>query len=147
MLLNRPPVNRPKCARTPLEWPLFLALLLLASPIHAADPIAAPDVAEHFGLRVVVDVLANDIEPDGEALTVHLDLGNTDCEGQVSEDFGVIRLAPTSGGPETCTISYWITDELDNASQAVDVTVIPSHQVIFVDGFESGDTMNWEVGS
>jgi len=122
----------------------FIVVTLALPPsAFAAAPIAVDDVAEHFGRPIVVDVLANDAEPDGEALTVVL--GTKTCTGILTTDFGVVRLVPTGGGPEQCTITYSLLDETGSASGAATIRVIPSALVIFADGFESGDVSNWEL--
>jgi len=62
---------------SPKSFPWLLPLLiLLAVPAasHArcnTSSTAVDDVALHIGEILIVDVLANDLEPDGEALTAH----------------------------------------------------------------------------
>ena len=111
-----------------------------AQPCNSA-PLAQDDSAEHFGGPVVVDVLANDSEPDGEALTV-TSLSTT-CNGTVAGDLGLVTMTPATIGPEDCTISYRARDErgLSSATATVQITKSAS---IFSDGFESGDTSRWE---
>ncbi len=120
-----------------------LLLLLLICPAAAAqcnaDPVAAADAVVYTGGSiVVVDVLANDIEPDGEALT--LDNLSTTCTGTVSEDLGLVTLTVT-GFSGDCAIGYRITDESGGTDTAT-VTVSGATE-IFADGFETGDTSRW----
>ena len=120
---------------------------LLSAPVLAqcnASPIAVDDQAFHEGQLIVVDVLANDVEPDGEALTV-VSVATT-CAGTLSEGFGLISLQPPTPVAEDCTIDYQVEDENGNPASAT-VTVI-STGLLFEDGFETGDTSGWpeEVG-
>ncbi len=129
-------------------WPLLISLCFIwGVPALAQDcnsaPLALNDQTVHEGQRVLIDVLANDVEPDGEAMTVTT--GTTTCDGAVSEDFGLVSLEPAvPGEPEVCEISYQVADEQGNtASATVFVSLSP---LIFQDGFESGDTSVWSAG-
>ncbi len=126
---------------------LLSAIWLLAAPSPPVaaqcnlDPVANDDTLRYFGGSVVViDVLANDLEPDGEALTV----GNlsTTCSGAVSEDFGLVTLALASYSEE-CMIQYRITDESGRFDTAT-VTVADGTR-IFLDDFETGDPSQWPI--
>lgn len=105
---------------------------------------AYPDVADHLGYTFTIDVLANDVEPNGEALTVSIDADT--CPNTVTVVEGLIRvestLGPDAGGPAyTCTIDYRIEDETGHqATSFVTVVALPP---ILVDGFESGTTGAW----
>lgn len=120
---------------------LLTCLALLAKVPAAANnnPIAVDDRAIHNGEVVIIDVLANDIEPDGEAMTVAVTMDN--CEGAVSADFGLVSLHPPAPASEQCTITYTVTDERGSTNQGE--ISIESGGVIFKDGFESGDTSAW----
>jgi len=122
-------------------WTLLL-LLAFCPPASAqcnSDPVATGDTVVYAGGPVlVVDVLANDLEPDGEALAV-TPLSTT-CSGTLSEDLGLVTLAVSSFSAE-CTISYRITDE-SGASDTVTVSVLDGTE-IFAGGFETGDTSRW----
>jgi Bacterial Ig domain len=118
---------------------LLLAICPPASALCNGDPGAVDDVVVYTGgAALVVDVLANDSEPDGEALTV----GNlsTTCTGTVSQDLGLVTLAVTSFSG-ACTIGYRITDERGSFDTAT-VSVLDGTE-IFSDGFETGDTSQW----
>ncbi len=68
MLEHRIP--EPSCLSRWLVPILFLFALPAASHAQCnTSPTAVDDVALHIGEILIVDVLANDLEPDGEALT------------------------------------------------------------------------------
>jgi len=102
-------------------------------------PVAQDDFAQHLGGTVAVDVLANDSEPDGEALSVAI--LSTTCNGSAAEDLGLVTMAPASAGAQDCTISYRVMDERGLAATAT--VTITKAAAIFADGFESGDTLRW----
>ena len=127
-------------------WALALAASLSLSAGGDTAPIAMDDQAHYSGGPVTVDVLANDVERDGEALEVAM--LSTTCPGVVSLDFDLMTLTITGAMPESCTIAYRITDERGSFANAV-VTVSDNTE-IFSDSFESGDASRWtvfEVGS
>ncbi len=103
-------------------------------------PQAVADAADHLGKIVAVDVLANDSDTDGEALSVTVD-GWT-CHGTVEESLGLITLHPDPPRAEDCTISYRLTDERGGLSDTVAVEV-QAVAAIFADGFESADGLVW----
>jgi Bacterial Ig domain len=126
---------------------LVIFLGLVSTPALAqcnASPIAIDDLAFHEGRLIIVDVLANDVEPNGEALTV-TNISTT-CAGTLAEDFGLVSLEPPAPVAEDCTISYQVVDESGNSASAT--VVVQSIGLLFEDGFESGDTTGWseEVG-
>ena len=124
---------------------LFLIILLaaLARPAVAQEcntaPIATDDEIFHNGKRLVVDVLANDFEPDGESLAI-INLTTT-CDASVSEDFGLVLLLPADPRSEACQIDYQVED--DRGATASATVTVRDTGVIFNDGFESGDTSAW----
>ncbi len=125
---------------------LLLSILLcapsspsLAQPCNSV-PVAIDDEAFHEGELMVIDVLANDMEPDGEALTVTV--LSTTCGGMVSEDFGLVSLEPSAPTSEECTIAYQIADT--QGASAVATISVRDTGLLFKDDFESGDTSAWE---
>ena len=83
-----------------------LPVLLLPTVAQAAAPFATNDSAENFGFPLVVDVLANDGDADGEALAVTV--GGTGpscatCLGTITVIQGLIRFEPSSTRPAACT--------------------------------------------
>lgn len=126
-------------------WWLTHALLwlavpsnLLAQPCNTA-PAAFDDTVAHNGRVIVVDVLANDVESDGEALTIAA--LSTTCSGSLSEDFGLVTLQPPTPVSEECTISYTIADERGGSASAT--VQVHFSGLLFMDSFESGDTSAW----
>ena len=88
-------------------------------------------------------VLANDLEEDGEALT--LTSVTTTCAGSVSEDLGLVTLIQPEGVVEDCSIDYTVEDERGASASALVTVQDGTH--IFSDGFESGDLSGgWTVG-
>ncbi len=129
----------------PLRFGLVVLALALATasavsaqPCNTA-PQAVDDTALHLGDPIVVDVLANDIEPDGEALSVSS--LSTTCAGTASEDFGLVTMVPASQVAEACTIAYQVSDERGATSSAT--VVVTSSGALFKDSFESGNTSAW----
>ncbi|MEM7583802.1 MAG: Ig-like domain-containing protein [Acidobacteriota bacterium] len=125
---------------------LFVTLALLGAPPLSAqcnsDPIAAIDEVPHTGDPVVIDVLANDSEPDGELLQV-ISIESEDCDhADVFAAFDTVRFIPTGRSSETCTITYRIQDESDRTADGT-VNVI-STGLLFKDGFETGDSSRWD---
>ena len=122
-------------------WFLSLtqAAISFAQPCNS-PPVAQNDFVEHFGGPVVVDVLANDVDPDGEALAV-TSLSTT-CNGTVSEALGLVTMTPTVTGPENCAVSYRATDGRGSSSATATVSISIA-DAIFADGFESGGTSRW----
>lgn len=135
--------------RSLLSW-LILASIAGALIIGAVTPAVAQgcnnppqavaDVADHLGQIVAVDVLANDSDPDGEALSVTV-VGWT-CHGAVEESLGVVTLHPDPSRAEDCTILYRLRDERGGLSDTVAVEV-RAVAVIFADDFESADGSAW----
>lgn len=119
-----------------LGWPRAAT----AQPCNA-PPVAVDDEAFHQGLVLVVDVLANDFEPDGEALSISA--ASTTCAGTLSEDLGLLSLLPAAPVSEDCTISYQIRDERGAVAGAT--VQVRDADVLFHDGFESGDTGRWSA--
>ncbi len=128
--------------------PILLAVIYLLAALASQaaaqcnlNPVANDDTLRYFGgSAVVIDVLANDLEPDGEVLTV----GNlsTTCAGTVGGDFGLVTLTLASYSEE-CSIQYRITDESGRFDTAT-VTVADGTR-IFLDDFETGDPSRWPI--
>ena len=128
--------------RFPEKLSFLVAAGLFAVAAWANDtPVAVDDQADHHGGTVlVVDVLANDSDADGEALEIY---GLSGCSGTLAVEFGVVTLTPSHGAPEACTITYSIRDEDDNSSTAT-VTVNSSATLLFRDDCELGDDSRWD---
>ncbi len=124
---------------------LLLTILWCALSASAAaqtcnsPPVAADDEAFHEGELMLIDVLANDHEPDGEALAVTS--VTSDCGGTLSHDLGLISLLPPAAVSQDCTIDYDVEDEQGNPASAT--VFVRFTGLVFEDGFESGDTSAW----
>jgi len=138
------------CRSLPRWLTLVSAVVALcaagSSPVAAQGcnhpPQATDDVADHLGKPVVVDVLANDSDPDGEALSVAV-VGWT-CHGTVEESLGLVTLSPDPPVAEDCIVRYRVTDERGGLSDTAAVEVRAIVQ-IFADGFESGNASTWSA--
>lgn len=130
--------------------PLTLVLALVSPVVAEAGgcneaPIAVNDTAGHLGAPLTVDVLANDKEPNGEPLSLEIVSVSAAClPDNVIADHGHIRLTPFPlGTPKNCTVIYRIRDE--RGSTATGVLNLVAEGLLFMDGFETGNTSNWVV--
>ncbi len=122
--------------------PLLLLACLTSAPLLAQcdnHPIAVDDEVLLVATPVLVDVLANDQEPDGEALS--LTVLSTTCPLTFEVLFDVVRLTPTPAVRTACTVTYRIEDESQNFATAT-IQVMPPES-LFSDNFESGNSTNW----
>ena len=109
-------------AETPRFQPRAQATGIVPARINPA-PTANPDSAQVAeGGAVTIDVLANDTDPDGEALSLG---GAADPNGgDVTVVDGKLRFAPAPGFNGQTTLSYELNDTGGNAvTGAVTVTV------------------------
>ncbi len=120
-----------------------IALPTVASGQCNSQPVVQNDVAETYNKPLIVDVLANDSDSDGEALS--LSVVSSTCAGSTTVTFDLLRYAPSAPLVSPCQITYRATDERGAFSQAI-VTINAGSPVIFADGFESGDTVAWTFG-
>lgn len=106
-------------------------------------PDAVDDNAGHLGAPLTIDVLANDQEPDGEPLSLEILTVSAPCQpDQVVADHGHVRLTPNPPGtPKSCTITYRVRDERGLTDTAI--LTLTAEGIIFIDGFESGNTSAW----
>ena len=119
---------------------ILLSLPPLLSAQPCVPPIAADDAIAIDGKPILLDVLTNDVEPDGQLMTPAVEGGGT-CDGTVTVDFGALRFDPAPGGWGQCTIRYRVFDEDgDSDTATVHVTLRP----IFFDRFETGDLSGWD---
>lgn len=125
---------------------IALALAAFFAPVlaHAAcntAPTAADDTARAFDESIVIDVLANDVDAEGQALAVAVTAET--CPGTVSVDFDLVRYTPSSPLRQGCQIHYDVTDDEGLSSSAtVAVSMITE---VFEDGFESDDASAWSI--
>ncbi len=122
--------------------PLLLLACLATAPLLAQcdnNPIAVDDEVLLAATPVLIDVLANDQEPDGEAL--RLTVLSTTCPLAFEVLFDVVRLTPTPAVRTACTVTYRIEDESQNFATAT-INVTPNGP-LFADGFETGNSSQW----
>lgn len=125
---------------------VVVLLLTLAAPPAVrgagcnADPVAVDDDASAYSDPIVVDVLANDDDPDGEALTVTVTGGT--CQGTTTVEQGLVSFAPNPPLTADCTITYEARDESGNVATAT-LRVGRLQTAIFADGFEAGNASAW----
>jgi len=99
-------------------------------------PVAQNDTAATTsGVAVLLDVLANDSDADGDSLTI-TDTTLTSGEGTVLAINGQVQYTPPAGFSGTATISYTIDDDrLGVASAIATVTVTNSGPVAVNDNY------------
>ena len=124
----------------------LLGAFVIAPALSAGGPpVASDDQAFHQGgTFLAIDVLANDVEPDGEA--VQVEMVGTTCSIQPAspDDFGLVTLTPEVGAPESCTLTYRLRDESGTVSNTATVNIgVPSH-LIFRDDCELGNNSRWD---
>ncbi len=121
---------------------------LLAGPLAAqcnTAPTAVADASSTVDNQtLLIDVLANDSDADGDRLTVLVQ--SWTCPGEVTVgSFGVVTYEPASVSDLLpCEIRYQAGDGTASSEAVVTVEVIPFQPEIFSDGFESGDTSAWD---
>jgi hypothetical protein len=107
--------------------------VLVAVVEDAADntaPVANPDISRVvLGESVLVDVLANDTDPDGDPITVTSARGPTDGAATVTVEAGAVRVRPSATSLDQATTvvaTYSIADGRGNNDEStVTVTVLP----------------------
>ena len=92
----------------------------------AEDPNKAPvanddSATTAYETAVVVDVLANDSDADGDALSIK-SMTNP-AHGTVSKENGELKYTPKSGFSGTDTFNYTVTDGEDDATAKVTIHV------------------------
>ena len=106
-------------------------------------PVAVDDTAQTIeGVAVTVSVLANDSDVDADTLSVSAVSTPGHGTAVISDGATTVIYTPGSGysGPDSFT--YTVTDgQGGTATATVSVTVLPD--LIFADGFESGNLSYW----
>ena len=104
-------------------------------------PTVLDDAVEVTGLVVVVDVLANDSDAEGQELSLSLD-GST-CPGSAEFDaFGLLSLTLPSILGVDCTATYTATNIAGLSNTG---TVRIRSTELFKDSFESGNSSAWST--
>ena len=122
------------------------AALLVPAAIDAAcntAPTAVDDTAYAYDQSIVIDVLANDVDAEGQALGVAVT--SETCPGPVSVAFDLVSYTPSTPLAQDCQIHYRVTDD-EGMSATAKVTVSMITE-IFTDGFETGDAAAWSACS
>ena len=103
---------------------LFVALAILFSSVaFGARPIARDDsVTIHEDTSVLVDVLANDTDPDGKLLTIAS--VSTPNYGTTSIEWSKVRYTPDAHFYGTDSFSYTVTNGTETDTAKVTITVI-----------------------
>ncbi|UCG56658.1 MAG: cadherin-like domain-containing protein, partial [Phycisphaerales bacterium] len=104
------------------------ATVTLAAPGGGTNtpPIAVDDSAEtELNTEVIIDVLGNDSDPDGDPLTVESVTQGTNGSVANNGD-GTVTYTPNANFVGTDTFTYTATDGEADATATVTVTVIPA---------------------
>lgn len=109
-------------------------------------PVALPDSARVVqGQTVTIPVLANDSDPDGDAITV-FDATSTDGAVTINDD-GTLTFTPAAGVLGSATITYAIRDTNGGVDfSTVDVAVLSDATIIGTDGDDVIDTTGGVIG-
>ncbi|RLJ15886.1 hypothetical protein DJ031_16435 [bacterium endosymbiont of Escarpia laminata] len=93
------------------------------------------------------DVLFNDTDAEGSALTINTPLGATSSGGVVSTDGSTITYTPASGFDGTETFTYSMTDGTANSADATVTVIVSDNQApVITEGVSTAVTMD-EDGS
>ena len=127
------------CAVLSLALAGQLAAQCNAPPVAVADAASTAD-----NQTLLIDVLANDSDPDGDPLGV--DIESSTCAGTVAAGaFGLLAYEPDPvAAPVTCEIGYRAHDGTTSSPIAVVAVTVRASGMIFADGFESGDLSAWD---
>ncbi len=93
----------------------------LPAPPLNRNPLAADDVAFSVGLPVEVNVLANDVDPEGGALTVTI-IGEPNLGSVVVNPSGTVTYTPGVGYTGLDSFTYRVSDALGKSDTA-EVTI------------------------
>jgi hypothetical protein len=97
------------------------------------------DTTSTFTEKILVDVLANDTDPEGQALLVSVT--GTTCPGTAAVELDLVAFTPQPRLSADCTITYQIED--DGGLSDTGTVTVELMSGIFSDGFESGNTSRW----
>ncbi len=118
-----------------------LGLATFAGVAFAAAPIANPDSATTpAGVNVVIPVMANDSDPDGNSITVSA-ISSKPANGSASRYNNQITYRPNAGFSGTDTLRYRLKDSTNlTAFGTVTITVTPPLNKAPVAGADSAST-------
>lgn len=109
--------------------------LTVVSPVNSPPAAAADSASTQSGIPVIINVLANDHDPDGTIATSSLAITTPATNGSaVAATNGTVTYTPTAGFVGTATFTYSIADNLGASSlpATVTVAVVPSNETIIV---------------
>ena len=113
-------------------------------------PIAIDDIATtEFNTAIEISVLNNDIDPDGDALTVTVDEESA-SNGTVTTDGTTVTYTPNADFTGIDRMTYTVSDGTDSDTGSIEITVIPS-EIRWIGGGPTDPTNwsnpnNWEFG-
>ncbi len=117
---------------------------LTINPVNDA-PVANPD-SFSVGFNSSnnpLDVLVNDTDAEGSALTINTPLGATSSGGTVSTDGGTITYTPADGFNGTETFTYSMTDGTANSADATVTVIVSDNQApVITEGVSTTVTMD-----
>ncbi|QYZ66903.1 MAG: tandem-95 repeat protein [Gammaproteobacteria bacterium (ex Lamellibrachia satsuma)] len=91
----------------------------------------------------LLDVLVNDTDAEGSALTINTPLGATSHGGTVSIDGGAISYTPADGFNGTETFTYSMTDGTANSADATVTVIVSDNQApLITEGVSTTVTMD-----
>ena len=96
---------------------------LTVSPVNDAPAATSDSKATAHATSVLVDVLANDADVDGDSLAISA--VGTPSVGTASIESGRVRYTPPAGFVGAATFSYTASDGTDSDAATVTVTVAP----------------------
>lgn len=110
------------------ETTLSFLVMVLPPPVLNLPPVANADAATVFtGSSVLIDVLANDVDPEGEALAI--DALTQPANGVAVIEGGRVRYTPADGFIGTDSFTYVVVDPLAataTTTVTVEVQVVPN---------------------
>ena len=123
-----------------------LIVTAIQAPGVVADcnspPTAVDDATSTYHEPVLIDVLANDSDVDGQALAVTITGGTCLAVGTATVDFELVRFVPDTFLETECLLIYSVTDEGGLSDQGT-ITIAVDDPTIFTDDFESGNFSAW----
>ena len=134
------------CIRVVALTAVVALATIATAPVLAqcnVSPVAQDDTAKTYSESLVIDVLANDTDADGDLLEVIV--VTETCPGAVTvDDFELVHFTPSTPLTSDCTITYDARDSNGAKNRAtVTVSAVSLPPGIFDDDFETGDASRW----
>jgi hypothetical protein len=135
-VLAWPPVDPPAMSIGPTA---DVILSCTADVVANSSPVAANDTASTAaGTAVTINVLANDADPDGNALIVTTATAETG--GTVTNTDTNVTFTPALGFSGLASVIYTVSDGVATATATVNITVAPAANVAPVANHDSANT-------